>query len=143
MELKVKSFDELTTRELYEILRARSEIFVVEQSCIYQDLDGKDYESLHIFYEDDGRVTACLRAYRLDENAVHMGRVLTVKHGTGLGAQLLDEGIRQIREHYHPKQIRIMAQCQAAGFYERVGFKSCSEPFLEDGIPHVNMILAL
>lgn len=143
MELKVKFFNELTTRELYGILKARSEIFVVEQSCIYQDIDGRDEQSLHVFYEEDGKVTAYLRAFVKDELTVQIGRVLTVNHGTGLGGKLLTEGIRQVKTAFNPKQIYIEAQCYAVGFYEREGFKICSEAFLDDGIPHVEMILEL
>lgn len=141
MELKVKFFDDLTTRELYGILQARSAIFVVEQSCIYQDIDWRDQQSLHVFYEDDGQVRAYLRAFRKDEHTVQMGRVLTVKHGTGLGGSLLAEGIRQVKAVFNPKRIRIEAQCYAVGFYEREGFRTCSEPFMDDGIPHVEMVL--
>ncbi len=143
MEIKSKYFKELTTGELYEILRARSEIFVVEQNCIYQDLDGKDYESLHVFYEENGRVSAYLRAFLKDSMTAQMGRVLTMQHGTGMGGRLLKDGITQIREKLHPKRIYIEAQCYAAGYYEREGFRICSDTFMEDGIPHVQMILDL
>ena len=85
MRLVSKFFDELTTAELYEILKARAEIFVVEQNCVYQDLDGKDYNSLHVFYEEEEKVLAYLRAFRKDADTVQLGRVLTVQHGTGLG----------------------------------------------------------
>ena len=139
--MRSKYFDELSTNELYEILRARAEIFVVEQNCVYQDLDGIDYESLHVFAEEGGKVTAYLRAFYKDEDTVQMGRVLTLRHGEGLGGKLLREGIAQIRARMHPAKIYIDAQCYATGFYEREGFRICSEEFLEDGIPHVRMVL--
>jgi ElaA protein len=139
--MRSKYFDELSTNELYEILRARAEIFVVEQNCVYQDLDGIDYESLHVFAEEGGKVTAYLRAFYKDEDTVQMGRVLTLRHGEGLGGKLLREGIAQIRARMHPAKICIDAQCYATGFYEREGFRICSEEFLEDGIPHVRMVL--
>lgn len=139
--MKSKYFDELSTKELYEILRARAEIFVVEQNCVYQDLDGTDYGSLHVFDEEDGRVTAYLRAFFTDSHTVQMGRVLTVRHGAGLGGKLLKEGIAQIRAKMHPAKICVDAQCYAKGFYEREGFQICSEEFLENGIPHVRMVL--
>ena len=126
---------------MYEILRARAEIFVVEQNCVYQDLDGIDYESLHVFAEEGGKVTAYLRAFYKDEDTVQMGRVLTLRHGEGLGGKLLREGMAQIRARMHPAKICIDAQCYATGFYEREGFRICSEEFLEDGIPHVRMVL--
>lgn len=143
MTLQAKFFDELTTKELYEILKARAEIFVVEQNCVYQDLDDRDYESLHFFYEEDGRVAAYLRAFYRNGSAVQIGRVLTLQHGTGLGGKLLKEGIDQIKEKMNPDQLYLEAQCYATGYYERVGFKVCSEEFLEDGIPHVQMTLNL
>ena len=136
-----KFFSDLTSRELYEILRTRSEIFVVEQNCVYQDLDGKDYESLHVFMEEDGRVVACLRSFMKDGETAQMGRVATLRHEEGLGGILLKKGIEQIRLRQNPKKIYIEAQCCATGFYAREGFRVCSEEFLEDGIPHVGMIL--
>ena len=136
-----KKFDELSTTELYEILRARVDVFVVEQNCPYPELDGADYDALHVFWEDDGRVLAYLRAYEMEPGRVRMGRVLTVERGTGLGGKLLKEGIREIREKFDPKTIYIEAQTYAIGFYRREGFVVCSEEFLEDGIPHLKMEL--
>ena len=135
--LKVKYFDELSTRELYEILRARAEVFAVEQNCVYQDLDGKDYKSLHVFFDRGESVTAYLRAFFKDGETVQMGRVLTVEHGTGLGGELLRAGIEAVRARMKPARICIEAQCSAVGFYEREGVRICSEEFLEDGFPHV------
>lgn len=145
MKLITKYFHQLTTTELYEILKARSEIFVVEQNCIYQDLDDIDYRSLHIFYESEGKVIAYLRAFEKDSAAkiIQMGRVLTLTHGTGLGGKLLKEGISQIKEKLNPSSIYIEAQCYATGFYEKEGFVISSDEFLEDGIPHVEMILTI
>lgn len=85
MQFQTKKFDELTTTELYEILKARAAVFVVEQNCVYQDLDDLDYKSLHVFCEDGKTVTAYLRAFYKEDDVVQMGRVLTLKHGTGLG----------------------------------------------------------
>ena len=141
MHFVSKCFDDLTTGELYEILKARSAVFVVEQNCVYQDLDGKDYESLHVFIEEDDRVIACLRSFMKDGETAQMGRVATLRHGEGLGGILLKEGIKQIRLWQNPKKIYIEAQCYATGFYAREGFRVCSEEFLEDGILHVGMIL--
>ena len=143
MKAIIKYFNELTTKELYEILKARSEIFVVEQNCVYQDIDDKDYESLHFFYEEDGKVAAYLRAFYRDDSVVQIGRVLTLQHGTGLGGKLLKEGIAQIKEKMKPSRLYIEAQCYAIGYYEKEGFRVCSEEFLEDGIPHVQMTLDL
>ena len=145
MNLVTKYFNELTTTELYEILKARAEIFVVEQNCIYQDMDDKDYHSLHIFYESKGKVIAYLRAFEKQSSTktIQIGRVLTLTHGTGLGGKILKEGIAQIKEKMNPSSIYIEAQCYAIGFYEREGFVVSSKEFLEDGIPHVEMLLKL
>lgn len=143
MKTVVKKFDELSAKEIYEILKTRSEVFIVEQSCIYQDIDDKDYDSLHVFIEDGNRVVAYLRIYRKDEDTMQLGRVLSLKHGIGLGRMIMEEGIRQVREKFDCKKIYIEAQCQAIGYYEKAGFKVCSDEFLEDGIPHVQMILDL
>ena len=143
MELTIKTFQELTTKELYEILKVRGAIFVVEQNCAYQDIDGLDETSLHLFYEDGGQVQAYLRAFEKEPGIVQMGRVLTLRHGEGLGSRLLHEGIPVIKEQFHPRKIVIEAQCYATGYYEKAGFQRCSEEFLEDGIPHVRMELTL
>ena len=143
MGFEAKYFDELTTKELYEILKARAEIFVVEQNCVYQDLDDTDCRSLHIFYEEEGKVTAYLRAYEKAESVIQLGRVLTMEHGKGLGSKILNDGIAAVIKAFDPQKIFIEAQCYATGFYEKVGFEICSEEFLEDGIPHVAMELLL
>ena len=143
MNLVIKSFEELTKRELYEILRVRSEVFVVEQECVYQDLDGLDYDSIHVFYEEDGKVQACLRVFMREkqEKLVQIGRVLTYKRGVGLGLELLLKGIEVAKIYFQAKKLYLEAQVYAIGFYEKAGFKVVSEEFLEDGIPHVCMEL--
>lgn len=141
MQLISKYFDQLNTSELYEILSVRSEIFVVEQNCVYQDIDGKDQESIHIYIEENGKILAYLRAFKRADDVVQMGRVLTRNHGLGLGGKILHDGIVVIEQEMNPSQIYIEAQTYAIGFYEREGFAVSSEEFLEDGIPHVEMLL--
>ena len=136
-----KTFEELTTKEIYEILKARAAVFVVEQNIVYQDMDDKDYDSLHVFCEEDGRVTAYLRAFKVEADVVRVGRVLTLQHGQGLGGKLLNYGLEEIRRKFLPKVITIDSQCHAIGFYEKAGFRVCSEEFLEEGIMHVKMEL--
>lgn len=138
-----KFFPELTTTQLYEILRARSEIFVVEQNCVYQDMDGRDYQSLHVFYEEDGKVLAYLRAFRKEQDVVQIGRVITVLRGQGLGGRLLQAGIEQVREKLPAKRLYLEAQTYAVGYYAKAGFEVCSGEFLEDGLPHVQMMREL
>jgi len=142
--IQAKFFDELTTKELYEIIKARMQIFVVEQKCVYQDLDDVDYKALHIFCTDkNGKVTACMRAFRLDDapNTVRIGRVLTIKHGKGLGGKMLHEALRLIKERMNPERIYVESQTHAIGFYEREGFNVCTDEFLDVGIPHRGMEL--
>lgn len=139
--LIIKEFSQLSIEELYEILRVRSEVFVVEQECIYQDLDGIDQNSIHVFYEEEGKIKAYLRIFWKDkaQKVVQIGRVLTMERGVGLGEKILVEGIRTAEETMGAEIIYIEAQCYAIGFYEKVGFLVTSEEFLEDGIPHVKM----
>ena len=141
MELVVKTFDELNTRELYEILRVRAAVFVVEQECAYQDVDGIDPKAVHAFLRDEGGIQAYLRVFEKDGRSAQMGRMLTVQRGAGLGGWLLKEGIRIARDVLKKDILYIEAQCYATGFYEREGFRITSEEFLEDGIPHVQMEL--
>lgn len=143
MELVIKTFAELTINELYAILKARQEIFIVEQNCPYLDADGLDQIATHIFYKEKGTICAYTRLYWEDgrENAVKVGRVIAVRRGTGLGLKILEESVKIAKEFYRPTELFVHAQEYAIGFYEKAGFKVISEPFLEDGIPHVEMLL--
>lgn len=141
MELVVKAFEELNIRELYEILRVRAAVFVVEQECAYQDVDGIDTKAVHAFLWDENGIQAYLRVFEKDACTAQMGRMLTVERGAGLGARLLKEGIRIARDVLKKDVLYIEAQSYATGFYEREGFRVTSEEFLEDGIPHVQMEL--
>ncbi|KAG4083852.1 acyl-CoA N-acyltransferase [Neocallimastix lanati (nom. inval.)] len=142
MDFIIKTFDELTTRELYEILKTRQEIFVVEQNCPYMDLDDLDDPALHVFcWNEKGRVAAYLRVFERDKEngVVQIGRVVTLVHGQGLGGKILHTGVEVAIQQLHAKKIYLEAQTYAIGYYEREGFKVVSEPFLEDNIPHVKM----
>ena len=145
MQFKVKQFEELTTAELYEILKSRSEIFLLEQNIICQDMDDVDYDSLHCFLQENGRITAYLRAYYKEDDAsvIKLGRVLSLKHGIGLGTRLMQESIDYIRANLPCEKLSINAQCHAVGFYERFGFRVVSDEFLEEGVPHVAMDLEI
>ena len=142
MDLIIKTFAELTTEELYEILRTREAVFIVEQRCPYPEADGKDYDATHLFYrEEDGRVVAYLRLYyKKDEpGTVQVGRVVTARRGVGLGRRILHDGVMYALEKMNAKQLYLHSQVYAAGFYEKEGFVVSSEEFLEDEIPHVQM----
>ena len=139
--LHKKSFSELTTDELYELLRIRSEVFVVEQNCVYQDLDYDDQKSVHLWLTMDGKVMAlcrvCPAGTHMEE--VSIGRVITAERGKGYGKRIMLEGIQAAQERFGAKRIDIEAQEYARGFYEQVGFRQSSEPFILDGIPHIRM----
>ena len=138
-----KKFDELTTEELYEILRSRAEIFVVEQKISYVDTDGIDYNSLHCCIEEGGRVEAYLRAFYDADGSVKVGRVLTLAHGRGLGRRLMERSLEAIREKLPSKLIYVNAQEHAVGFYEKLGFIGVSDVFYEENIPHIRMELKI
>ncbi len=138
--MKARFFEELTTKELYEIVRSRTEIFLLEQRIICQDFDGVDYEALHCFLEEKGRVVAYLRAYRT-EDGVKLGRVLSLIHGMGLGSRLMAEAVPVIREKFACEKLIVHAQTHARRFYEKQGFAVTSAEYLEEGIPHITMEL--
>ena len=141
MTLHIQSFPELTVWELYEILRVRAAVFVVEQNCVYPDPDGTDLHSLHVWLEEEGTILAYLRLFRKDpaENIVQIGRVLTTDRGKGYGATVLQAGIQAAEDRMQADEIYLEAQTYAIGFYEKAGFHVTSVAFLEDGIPHVKM----
>ena len=139
--LHKKLFSELTLDELYELLRIRSEVFVVEQDCVYQDLDYDDQPAVHLWLTEGERIVAlcrvCPAGTHMDE--VSVGRVITTERGKGYGKRMMLEGIKTAREHFGARRIEIEAQEYARGFYELVGFRQSSEPFILDGIPHIKM----
>ena len=143
MRLVKKNFSQLSPTQVYNILQARSDIFVMEQNCVYRDIDGLDFECMHVFFEDErnGRVLAYLRIFQKDSDTAQIGRVLSIEHGKGLGGKILSIGVETAKEIFSPKSIIVEAQCYAKGYYAREGFKVCSEEFLEDDIPHVYMRL--
>ena len=144
MRLQIKSFSELATDELYALLRLRVDVFVVEQACPYHELDGRDQAAIHVFLtDDDGSVQACLRVLDRGVAAPYaaLGRVVARRRGEGLGRAVVEAGIRAARERFNADRIYLEAQSYARGFYEKLGFRQISAEFLEDGIPHVQMLL--
>ena len=127
--------------ELYEILRSRAEIFVAEQKMSYVDMDGIDYNCLHCYIEDGGRVTAYLRAFYDSDGSVKIGRVLTLSHGSGVGRLLMESALDAIKKKLPAKLIYVNSQEHAIGFYEKFGFAGVSDVFYEQNIPHVRMEL--
>lgn len=139
MKWNAKFFSELSTRELYEIVRARTEIFLMEQRIICRDFDGVDYDALHCFLEQDGSIQAYLRAYPVGKGQVKIGRVLSITHGKGLGGELMQRAIPEICRRMPCRELVLHSQQYAQGFYERLGFSVCSDPFMEENILHVEM----
>jgi ElaA protein len=139
MTFFAKTFDELTTLELYEILKSRCEIFTVEQSILYQDMDDVDKSALHCFFTENERVVGYLRAYKGEGGQTKIGRVLSLEHGKGIGKMLIENSLPIIKEHFKSNLLVLNSQTHAIGFYEKFGFKTVSKEFLEAGIPHVKM----
>ena len=139
--LHQKSFQELTVDELYELLRVRSEVFVVERNCVYQDMDNDDQKSIHLWLTVAGKVVALARVCPAGTHMkeVSIGRVITTERGNGYGNQIMLYAIEAAKEHFGAKQIDLEAQEYAKGFYESVGFRQSSDTFMLDGIPHIKM----
>ena len=146
-QFSIKTFDELTSVDIYHILKARSQVFVVEQNCPYLDADGKDINAYHLMGEDaKGNLHTYTRL--LAEGISYpgytsIGRVInspTVR-GKGYGKQLMKISIHKIREIYPNWPIKIGAQAYLKSFYESFGFVDINIPYLEDGIPHLKMVL--
>lgn len=142
MSWQLKTFAELTVAELYAILQVRFQVFVLEQQCLYAELDGKDQTAYHLFKEQDGEVIAYLRIYRTATGQAALGRVLVKKQCRGQGAaqELLERAIRFVEEDLKASQIKIQAQEYLRNFYGAWGFVPTSDVYLEDGIPHIDML---
>ena len=146
MGFVAKTFDELTAKEIYEILKSRAMVFQMEQGIHYVDPDDVDYDSIHIFRMTDGRVDAYLRAYRTEETAddtLKIGRVLTLEHGNGLGTELMKYAIHILPKMTGCKKIIMDAQKRAEEFYKRLGFVVTSDEYMEEGVVHIDMSLEL
>ena len=139
MKFISKTFSELSPDELYEILKSRAQIFMIEQNIICLDMDDLDRVCLHCFFFEDNRVKAYLRAFSQDTATVTIGRVLTHEHGKGIGRELMTKGIEEVKKHFGCKKICVHAQKQAVAFYEKMGFTIVSDEYLKEGIVHVTM----
>lgn len=143
MNFVAKNFNELSTVELYEILKARSQIFILEQKMHCQDMDSVDYNARHFYTEKNGEILAYLRAFYTDNSTVRIGRVLSTTHGIGLGTDIMRRAIDDIKKNMKCQKICLDSQKHAIGFYEKLGFKVVSNEFLEEGVIHVAMQLDL
>lgn len=139
MILYSKSFEELSREELFSILKVRQDVFIVEQRCPYPDIDETDRICRHVFGTEGGKLLAYLRYFPAEEDAevIQIGRVLSAERGKGYGREIMEAALKEIKS----KRLCLEAQVYAQGFYESFGFQAVSEPFDEDGIPHVRMVL--
>ena len=148
MNIVIKQFSELSTEEIYGILKLRSEVFVVEQNCVYQDLDGKDEHAIHLFYKKESEIIAYTRIFKkgdyYKENP-SIGRVVVTKkeRGKELGKRIMRESILYIKNNYNNKSIELSAQKYLDKFYRELDFYAEGEDYLEDGIPHQRMFYNL
>ncbi len=144
LKTKIKTFKELSTQELYDVLQIRAEIFVVEQDCVYQDLDGKDQKALHILGYKSGKIVAYTRVFKAGDyfKEASIGRVVVRKNERQhkYGYDIMKASIEAIKNHYNTTSIRISAQIYLRRFYGNLEFKEVGEEYFEDGIPHINMI---
>ncbi|GAA0122556.1 MAG: GNAT family N-acetyltransferase [Clostridium argentinense] len=144
MTWKIKKFEDLTTLELHNIVRERINVFVVEQNCVYEELDGLDLKSYHLFKEENNNIVAYLRILPkgLVYDEVAIGRVLTVKEyrGQGFFTELMEKAINFIENELNEKTIKISAQEYLRKAYGKFGFKEVSEVYLDVNIPHVEMV---
>lgn len=143
LQIKIKPFEALSLIELYNVLRLRAEVFIVEQNCVYQDIDNKDQKALHLIGEFEGEIVAYSRLFKAGdyfENA-SIGRVVIAqKHrDKKWGHQLVQAGIDAVENHFTTKKITISAQLYLKKFYETNGFVAVGESYLEDDIPHIEM----
>lgn len=145
MELIVKHFSELSAEELFEIYKLRVSVFIVEQSCPYQDIDDADKSAYHVWLRDEDGIEAYARVLPAGVAfpTAAFGRVIAVKRRCGLGTKIVAAAIETARDKLGADMITIEAQVYARSLYENLGFSQTSEEFLEDGIPHIQMQLEL
>ena len=144
MQIKIKTFEELALHELYELLRLRSQVFVVEQDCVYQDIDGKDEKALHVLGYEDNKIVAYTRIFPpgiyFSEAAIGRVVVRESNRKNKYGHEILKASVKAIEDHFNTKNIKLSAQTYLTKFYESHGFEQVGEGYLEDGIPHIAMI---
>ena len=148
MNTVIKKFSELSTDEIYNILKLRSEVFVVEQNCVYQDIDEKDQKATHLFIEKNNEIIAYTRIFKkgnyYEENP-SIGRVVVSKkeRGKNLGKEIIINSIEFIKKELEGRKIELSAQKYLDKFYKELDFFSEGEDYLEDGIPHQRMFYNL
>ncbi len=144
LKITTKTFQELTTKELYDLLQLRTEVFVVEQDCVYQDLDGKDQKALHVIGKKDDKIIAYTRVFKPGDyfKEASIGRVVVSKDEREhkYGYDIMKASIKAIEAVFNETTIKLSAQTYLKKFYNNLGFEEVGEEYLEDGIPHIAMI---
>ena len=144
MEYIQKPFHAFTPLELYHILRLRQEIFIIEQACIYPDIDSKDEDAQHLLAYENGELVGCLRILKkgvsFDEASIGRVVVAAPHRGRGIAKEMMRRALVFSAEEWGETRVKISAQSYALPLYEDVGFVTMSEEYLEDGIPHVDMV---
>ncbi|MCA1054054.1 GNAT family N-acetyltransferase [Rossellomorea aquimaris] len=145
MTWNLKRFDELSTIELYSILKERTDVFVVEQECPYPEIDGKDLKSYHLYKEENGEVVAYSRLLPpgVSYEEASIGRILVKRshRGKGIATELLRRSLAFIHDEMGESTVKIQAQEYLRDFYGSFGFQAVTETYLDDGIPHIDMVL--
>lgn len=143
-EILIKPFEKLNINQLYSLLKLRSEVFVVEQNSVYQDLDSKDQIALHVLGFEDEKLIAYTRIFKPGDYFTEacIGRVIVSEshRKKKYGYSIMEASIKSIKENYSTTKITISAQNYAKRFYNNLGFSEVGESYLEDGIPHIKMI---
>lgn len=144
MKIRIKTYEQLSKTELYNILQLRSEVFVVEQDCVYQDIDGKDEKALHVLGTKNNEVIAYTRCFKSGDyfNEASIGRVVVKQSQRKFkyGNEIMITSIEAIKHHYNTTVIKLSAQCYLNKFYTNLGFNPIGKEYLEDGIPHIAML---
>ena len=144
IDIYTKTFQELTTKELYDLLQLRVEIFCVEQNCVYQDLDGKDEKALHVIGKKNNEIIAYTRVFKPGDyfKEASIGRVVVSKEERQhkYGYDIMQASIKAVKDYYNKTTIKLSAQTYLIKFYNNLGVKEIGEEYLEDGIPHIAMV---
>ena len=144
IDWKFAAFDALTLNELYAVLQLRSAVFVVEQSCVFQDMDGADTAAMHLLGTSGGQLVAYARCFAagVKFKEVSIGRLITHSElrGSGAGHALVRRAIASVTQQWGPQAIRIGAQARLEKFYRQHGFEPTDAPYIEDGIAHIEML---
>ena len=144
LSIETKTFQELTTKELYDLLQLRVDVFCVEQNCVYQDLDGKDEKALHVIGKKDNKIIAYTRVFKPGDyfKESSIGRVVVSKDERQhkYGYDIMEASIQAVKDYFNETTIKLSAQTYLRKFYNNLGFKEIGEEYLEDGIPHIAMV---